>query len=179
MKSEGKGMALFAKNRREIWFLVCFVAFYVIIQAAHYAMRPYTEPFFVVMLHVQAVARIINFITPAEASYVQGKIIWCGNTGLEMVEGCDGIEGFILIAAAICAFPASLKRKVVGIVVGLGVVYLFNLTRIVSLCYLIKYHPDIFDIMHSYVGQTFMVIIGLMVFIIWAVKFADNEKKRA
>ncbi|MDQ5987602.1 MAG: hypothetical protein CSYNP_03347 [Syntrophus sp. SKADARSKE-3] len=172
-------MLFFAQNRREIWFLICFVSFYVTIQAAHYVTRPYTEPLFVVMLHVKAVTRIINFITPAEASYVQGKIIWCGNSGLEMVEGCDGIEGFILIAAAICAFPAGLKRKAVGIVAGLGVVYLFNLVRIVSLCYLLKYRPDIFDIMHSYVGQTFMVIIGLMVFIIWAVKFANNEKKQA
>lgn len=179
MNIDVKGTAFFAGNKREFRFLILFALFSLIIQAAHYATRSYSEPFFVVTLHVRAVSKIINILTPAEASYVRGKVIWTGNSGIEIVEGCDGAEGFILIAAAICAFPAGLKRKVVGIVAGLGIVYLFNLARIVSLCYLLKYRPDVFDIMHSYVGQTFMVIIGLMVFIIWAVTFANHEKKQS
>ncbi|MBF0510036.1 MAG: archaeosortase/exosortase family protein [Deltaproteobacteria bacterium] len=156
-----------------------FFVLFILIQTIHYATRSWTEPFLVKALHVGVSSKIINILTPQEASYIQDKVIRSGSFGILVDDGCDGVEAFILILAAICAFPAGPWRKTVGAVGGLGVVYFFNLARIVCLYYINKYHEDVFDVMHIYVGQTFMVIIGLMIFIFWAVKFSGNEQNQS
>ncbi|MBF0549693.1 MAG: archaeosortase/exosortase family protein [Deltaproteobacteria bacterium] len=166
-------------HKPELRFLVMFFVLFLLIQTIHYATRSWTEPFLVTMLHVQASSKIINILTPQEASYVQYKVIRSDSAGILVDDGCDGVEAFILILAAICAFPAGPWRKTVGIVGGLGVVYFFNLARIVCLYYISKYHEDAFDVMHIYVGQTIMVIIGLIIFIFWAIKFAGNEQNHS
>lgn len=157
---------LVRSNAREIRFFIGFVVLFVLLQAAHYFTRSYTAPFLVDTMTTRASSTLINIITPGEKTVVRdGAII--GGATVEIMRGCEGIEGMLLLIAAVLAFPARIRFKIYGIIGGIFFIYIFNLARIAGLYYTIRYNPTLFDMMHIYVGQTVIIIISLIFFIFW------------
>jgi len=121
-------------------------------------------------------SRIINFITPAEKSFSRGDMIGSGSFTIRIAQGCEGTEGILLIVAALCAFSIRMRDKIVGILVGSAVLYTANLVRIVVLYYTLKYRPHLFDLAHVYIGQTFIIFVGILFFMAWITKFARTDE---
>ena len=165
-----------SKYKKEIRFFLLFILFFLLLQVAHYLTRPYTTPLLVDRLSAGVSGPLINLFTPEENVTVHGKIMGSGSFRLNVAAGCEGIEGVILITAAICAFYMTIKHKLLGIVVGTLIIYAANLARIVVLYYTLKYKPALFDVMHIFVGQTFIIIVGLLFFMFWISRFARLEK---
>lgn len=157
---------LLRSNAREIKFFISFVVLFFLLQAGHYFTRSYTSPFLVDTLTTRAGSTLINIITPSEKTVVSGGAIIGGAT-VEIMRGCEGIEGMLLLVAAILAFPARVRFKFYGIAGGILFIYAFNLARIAGLYYTVRYKPALFDMMHIYVGQTVIIIISLIFFIFW------------
>jgi exosortase/archaeosortase len=65
----------------------------------------YTTPFLVDTMTTRASSVLINIITPDEKTVVRGNAIIGGAT-VEIMRGCEGIEGMLLLIAAVLAFPA-------------------------------------------------------------------------
>ena len=53
--------------------------------------------------------------------------------GVRIERGCNGVEAVIILFAAIFAFPAPFKNKLIGFTIGFFAIQLLNLIRIVSL----------------------------------------------
>lgn len=81
--------------------------------------------------------------------------------------GCNGVEAALILVAAMLAFPAPWKRKVVGIAAGLVAVQLLNLVRVVSLFYLGQWNRTAFEWAHLYLWQTLIMIDVLVVWLLW------------
>jgi exosortase family protein XrtM len=158
---------LIKRNRREITFIGKFIFFYVIGQVIYILLRPSISPFLTANLTAAASTHVINLFMPSEHVSASGTMI-SGSVSLNIVTGCDGMEGFILIISAICAFPALISRKCAGIGIGTIVIYIANLLRVVALYSTLKLHPDAFSFMHMYVGQVYIVFAGFMFFLVWA-----------
>jgi exosortase family protein XrtM len=122
---------------------------------------------------------IINFITPQEKTSVREGAITDGNFIVDIRRGCEGIEGMLLIIAAVLAFPTGLWAKLMGILGGILFIYIFNLVRIVGLYYIVKYKPALFDMMHIYVGQVIIIFVALVFFIIWLSRLEKFSGKNA
>jgi exosortase family protein XrtM len=153
--------------KKESKFFILFIVFFILGQALHYIVYPYTAPLLVHKLNAEVSSRIINIITPKEKSYVEDRTIRSEDFRVKIIRGCEGTEGMIILAAAIWAFEMSIRRKIIGSLAGCFTVYLANLTRIIVLYYCLKYKPDIFDVVHIYVGQIFIIFIALLFFILW------------
>jgi exosortase family protein XrtM len=163
-----KHLALFIKsNAREIRFFIAFILIFFVLQTAYYFARPYTTPYLVDALTTSVSSRIINLITPHEKTFVQDGAITDGAFNVEVRRGCEGVEGMLLLIAAILAFPAGLGAKLTGMLGGVLFIYVFNLARIIGLYYVVKYRPALFDMMHIYVGQIIIIFVALIIFIIW------------
>ena len=154
-------------KKREIRFFLLFLLFFFLGQAAHYSVRDYTTPLLVYKLNAQVSSKIINIITPSEKTFVRENVIGSRDFTIRIAEGCEGIEGILLLAAAIFAFPMGFMKKVYGVLAGCLMIYASNLLRIIALYYTLKYKPDMFDTMHIFIGQTFIILVGLAFFIIW------------
>ncbi|NCC26050.1 MAG: hypothetical protein EOM25_12785, partial [Deltaproteobacteria bacterium] len=50
---------------------------------------------------------------------------------------------------------------------GLFLLYWANIARTVVLYYSAKYRPELFDFLHIYVGQTFIIIVTALFFLFW------------
>ncbi len=169
-------VSLIQSNAREIKFFLGFIFLFVLLQSAYYLVRSYATPILVDLITTKTSSKLINLITPHEQTAVRDGAITDGVYSVDIRRGCEGIEGMLLLIAAICAYPAGIRLKITGIIGGILVLYGFNIARIVGLYYIVKHRPDLFDMMHIYVGQTVIIIIALFYFIAWINQLEKNIK---
>ncbi len=162
-------------HKKEIGFLVCFAAFFIAGQALFFLVRPHTEHILVHILNAKASSLIINTLTPGEKTISDGAEIRSGGLSITIEKGCEGIEGIILFVAAIAAYHGRGREKLIGALAGIAAIYFFNLARIVSLYYIFKYQPGLFDIMHIFVGQTVIIFISTVMFLVSINLFPERK----
>lgn len=99
----------------------------------------------------------------------QGVIIRSLENGfaVSIEAGCNGVEAIIVLAAAVLAFPAPWKHKLIGLAAGFVAVQSLNLVRIISLFYLGQWNRTVFDWAHLYIWQALIMLDVLIVFLIW------------
>ena len=87
--------------------------------------------------------------------------------GVRIERGCNGLEAVIILFAAIFAFPAPFKNKVIGFVAGFFAIQLLNLVRIISLYYLGQWNYTAFEWFHLYLWQALIILDAMVVWMIW------------
>lgn len=154
-------------NRAWLKFVVFFGLTFLAASKVHQLTRERTAPVLVGLLSTRPSTALINLLTPSEHARAVKNLIQ-GSTTIQIGQGCDGMDGVLLLVAALLAFPAAWKRKAVGLAVGIPLLYAGNLGRIVSLYYVQGHAPEAFTFMHEYVGQTLIILIGFCFFIAWS-----------
>lgn len=98
-----------------------------------------------------------------------GKIIRDLESGfaVSIEPGCNGVEALIILFAAMFAFPAPLKNKLVGFAIGFVAIQVLNLVRIISLFYLGQWNMTWFNWFHLYLWQALIILDALVVWLIW------------
>jgi len=81
--------------------------------------------------------------------------------------GCNGVEASIVLVAAMLAFPAPWKRKLIGLAVGIFAVQGLNIVRVISLFYLGQWSLEAFEFAHQYVWQALIMLDVLIVWLLW------------
>lgn len=99
----------------------------------------------------------------------EGKIIRSLSTGfaVSIEPGCNGVEAVIILFAALFAFPAPLKHKLVGLAIGFVAIQSLNLVRIISLFYLGQWNMTWFEWFHLYLWQALIILDALVVWLLW------------
>jgi len=87
--------------------------------------------------------------------------------GVRIERGCNGLEAVIILFAAIFAFPAPFKNKLIGFTAGFFAIQLLNLVRIISLYYLGQWNYTAFEWFHLYLWQALIILDALVVWLIW------------
>jgi exosortase H (IPTLxxWG-CTERM-specific) len=87
--------------------------------------------------------------------------------GVRIERGCNGLEAVIILFAAIFAFPAPFKNKMIGFVAGFFAIQLLNLVRIISLYYLGQWNYTAFEWFHLYLWQALIILDAMVVWLIW------------
>ena len=155
------------RNRRELLFIGKFILYFLAGQVLYSLLNPVLSPILTDLLTASVSAGLIDLVTPGQLVTTQGNTILSAGISLQIAIGCDGIEGLIIILAAVGSFPMPLRRKLFGMLVGAGVVYITNLLRVISLFFTLKYYPDLFSFAHMYVGQALIIFVCVVFFLIW------------
>ena len=92
--------------------------------------------------------------------------------GVNIRNGCNGVETMIIFLAAVFAFPAPWKARWVGLALGIVAIQLVNLIRVVALFLTGAYFPSFFDSSHTVIWQTIVILFGVLLWIFWASRFA-------
>jgi exosortase family protein XrtM len=117
---------------------------------------------------VAVCADLVNWLAPLEHVLAKQNHLLSIKADLEIVRGCDGAGVLFLMVSAILVFPSGLKRKLLGLLLGIGLIYSINLLRIFALYFVIAYQPGWFQLIHTYIAPTLMVIFGSVYFAWWA-----------
>ena len=93
-------------------FAIRFALGFVILMAGFEASRGTAFERFVVEEGVlQPTASVVNALSPGVALNRARRTIASGTARLHVTRGCEGIEMLLLLAAAIIAYPASLRSQ--------------------------------------------------------------------
>ncbi len=96
--------------------------------------------------------------------------------GVEMKDGCNGVNVVILLWSAVLAFPGSVQWKAAGLLAGALAVQSLNFVRFISLFYLGQYSYSWFEFAHLYLWETLILLDGLVFFGLW-VKYSSRSFK--
>jgi len=111
-----------------------------------------------------------GLILPFDDSVVaHGKVLQFTDTGfaVSIEAGCNGVEATIVLVAAVLAFPAPWRARLLAIGVGFLAVQAMNILRIVSLFYLGNWNLDAFIWIHLYLWPVLIMLDVLIVFVVY------------
>ncbi len=159
------------RYRRELAFLILFV----LILASSFALIAWNpvndrviEPFTGAIARAGGAA--LNLI--GQQTTMSGTIIRSSRFAVNIRNGCNGVEAMLIYFAAVLAFPATWKSRLLGLAFGFVAIQLVNLVRVVALFLTGVYLPRLFESSHTVIWQTIVILAGVLLWILWANRFA-------
>ena len=154
--------------------LLFYATFFVLQWGYQEAKGTTIEQFVIDTATVKPSVFFINQIRPDEQVIAQGHRLVSPYIRLSVLNGCEGIESVFLIIAAIAAFRSSWRHKIVGLFLGVVLIYLANQARIVALYFSLRYDRVWFELLHGYIGPTLIIALGF-VFYLWWTKWSARQ----
>ncbi|HVR98662.1 MAG TPA: exosortase H [Thermoanaerobaculia bacterium] len=158
-------------RRREITFLVLFV----LLLGGSFALISYgwvndhvIEPF--TGLVAKTSGAVLNLL--GQDVRMHGTILRGPRFAVNIRNGCNGVEAMLIFLSAVLAFPARWSSRLIGLVLGIVAIQLVNLIRVVALFLTGAYFPRFFDASHTVVWQTVVILFSVLLWIVWARRFA-------
>ena len=147
-----------------------FVAAFTLLLGAFEASRGTAfERLVVESLMLAPTASLINAVTPNEHVELAGRtLVSPGGANLRVTRGCEGVEILLLLVAAMFAFPASLERRVRGLIVGSILAYALSIFRLMSLHYILRYNPVLWEALHGLVLPLGPIVLLSLYFLRWS-----------
>jgi len=157
-----------------IRFFVQFLVLQAVLFGAE--LTPWAQEYFVVpWTNALAAlsARLVTFFDPNVLA--AGKMLQSTANGfaVSIESGCNGVEATIVLLAAILAFPAPWKHRLMGLAAGIVAVQGLNVIRVISLFYLGQWNLNVFEWAHLYVWQALIMLDVLIVWLVWVRTLPD------
>ena len=105
-----------------------------------------------------------------------GKVVVFEGFAVKIIEECTGIYEVLIYSAAVLAFPTTISKRLIGLAMGLPLLYLFNVVRIAVLIVVGRFAPDYFDLMHLYFWQATLILMITSVWLFWIIKVVKNDR---
>lgn len=160
-------------------FLLVFVAVYGVLHVLYFALpdtvlRNGVHYYGIVM----PAATALNLIAPGEAVSADRGTLRSARASLEIVRGCDGAGVAFLLVAAVAASAAGIRRKLLGILAGVALVYLLNELRVIGLYFVVAYRNDWFAPLHNYFVPMLLIVASVL-FFLWWMAWAQSPERAA
>jgi len=152
--------------------MIRFFILFLALQAGFFGLEltPWAQAWFVVPW-TNSLAAISAAIVKIFDSHVlaHGKVLQSAGNGfaVSIEAGCNGVEATLVLVAAILAFPASWKHKLIGLAAGIVAVQGLNIVRVISLFYLGQWNFNAFEWAHLYVWQALIMLDVMVVWLLW------------
>lgn len=102
-----------------------------------------------------------------------GTILRIEGFAAEIDDVCTGIFVVAIYLSAVLAYPSRTKEKLKGLALGASVILSLNLIRIVSLMFIGRYFPTLFEAAHLLVWQSLIIFFALLVWLYWTARFVS------
>ncbi len=96
-----------------------------------------------------------------------GSALYVARTHVEIVSDCSPHMAYLIYAAVVLAYPATWRRRIVGLGLGAVVIHAFNTLRILALIGVLAWKREWFEFAHVYLWQTGTVIAVFATFAVW------------
>lgn len=160
---------------KEFWpalkFLLTFIGVYLAGNVMYGAYIEFVHP--TPDLFTRAIAEqtswILNLFNESVSTQINkvGPTVFLNrglNAVLNIYEGCNGVNVFIVFVAFLLAFPGQTKTKVAFITIGCFLINLSNIIRVVLLYFVSLHYQTYFYFIHKYI---FTIVLYAIVVIMW------------
>ena len=80
---------------------------------------------------------------------------------------CTSLEVIIIFGAAVLVYPASIRARLRGLLLGVAVLFALNIVRIVSLMLIGIHYPDSMEDAHLRIWQPAMALATIVLWLLW------------
>ena len=112
------------------------------------------------------------------AATVQDRYISAPQLAVEIIEECTGLYEIVIFVAAVLAYPATRREKMIGVAAGIILLYALNLARMVFLVIVGNARPDWFEFFHVYFWQASLILMITSVWLLWIVRVVRYGARR-
>ena len=125
--------------------------------------------FFLIEMATDATAAIIYYSLHlfSNETLLSRSVVTFGDFAVSIIEECTGVYEMVIFSAAVLAFPTTGAKRSVGLLLGIPMLYLFNIIRILVLMFVGRYFAEIFDFMHLYFWQATLILMITSVWLAW------------
>jgi exosortase H (IPTLxxWG-CTERM-specific) len=168
------GRGAFWKNKRLLRTWLLFIATYIALMAVMFL---WAAPFVNgAMADWTAKSTAWTLSLLGAQAQAQGSTVVSTHFTFNVITECTAVFPIIIFLAAVLAYPASWKRKLVGAAAGIPLLLLINTVRLVSLFYIGYLYPTFFETAHLLVWQSLMIFFTLLIWLLWAVKASPRHE---
>ena len=105
-----------------------------------------------------------------------GRFIACvGNRGVEIQNGCSGMNLWGLYAGFIIIYPGDLKKRMAFLASGIGLLFIANVFRIAFFVLSNLYFPNYWNSVHDWSSYVFFYPIVLTLWYLWTTVSDRND----
>ncbi len=98
---------------------------------------------------------------------VDGRMVHASGMSVEVIEECTGAYEIIIFWAAVIAYPARWRAKLIGVVGGMLALMVINIFRMMFLVAAGSRWPEAFDFLHIYFWQATLILMIVTVWVLW------------
>ncbi len=123
---------------------------------------------------VRPAAALIRVLTPAIEATADGYSLKAFGGGLNILNGCEGVEAVFLLLAAFVITPMPWRARLTGVAFGIAFLFAVNQLRVVILFYAWRTDPRLFANLHGLVMPIAMTILIAGYYYAW---LAHNARR--
>lgn len=160
-----------------MWRAAIFLAIFAALQGWYstVARNTWIERLVIDEVTVKSAAALIQLIDPATGVQPVGSRLHAPGGGINIINGCEGVDVLFLMMAAMLVAPISLNARLMGIVLGICVVLTLNQARVIGLFYAYRLDRSLFDMLHGVVAPLMLIVAVSGYFLLWLNWYAPVE----
>ena len=147
-------------------FFACILSFYTLLRTS-IVRENVSEPLAVAFASVSGL--MLNLLSLKAT--VSGTMLRVEGFSAQIDDVCTGIFVVAIYLSAVLAYPSRPKEKLKGLLLGASAILGLNFIRVVSLMYIGRYIPALFETAHLLVWQSVIIFSALLVWIYWTERF--------
>ena len=158
---------------------VRFAVVFAIIVALIFWINSLVEPTRFMKRYIEMIAASVAFVLrisrfPVE---VEASRITFHTFVVRIIPECSGVEAMAIFCGAVIAFPATIRKKLLAVGVGVPALYVVNILRLACLAYIGAFKSrEVFEFAHVYVWQTVFIIFVVILWLIWIEKVVKKRE---
>jgi exosortase H (IPTLxxWG-CTERM-specific) len=164
-----------AASLKSRWNALPSAARFIVGFVAMLAILAFVYPRFSTRFHgttlvlMESTARVVALMSSplVDGLVLKGRTIQTPGIAVEVIEECTGVYEILILWAAVLAFPATWRSRVIGILGGALALFAINLVRMTFLVAVGSRWPHTFDLLHTYFWQATLILMILTVWILW------------
>ncbi|KAB3547905.1 MAG: exosortase H [ANME-2 cluster archaeon] len=160
-------MKLINQNKEVIQFIALFITFCTVFYLLYYH---FMDRFAFLENITASILGFLLRIFGMDVVVSGNTVTIVGHITLRIIDECTAMFGSIVYLSCVLAYPADVKKKVIGIVLGIPCLYAINMVRLVILAFVGVSSPGIFEFVHTYLWQTIFIIFVILIWLIWVDK---------
>ena len=107
-----------------------------------------------------------------------GTLVSSSIYSIEIIWECTALFPIAVFVSAVLAYPCGWIAKAIGVLLGVPFLLAVNILRLVSLCYIGRSYPQLFESAHLLVWQSLFVFVTALAWIVWGVVFVGWYERK-
>lgn len=140
---------------------------FAVLQIIYFQLYIHSPAFYAYLNVCADLSMMLLNLAGEEVSLSGRTLVSAAGPTVTVVEGCDALRIHSVLVAVILAYQCSIKDKLIGIVLGVGIMYLLNLIRISLLLWIDVHATEWFDIFHHTVLPFGLWLTAMVYFYYW------------